>query len=95
MKPKILSILIAVLGLLAYFPAAASACAVCWAGDGGPADNAFNWSVLFLMAAPYTVVGSIAAGLFLAYRRSAANPAKTKSVEPLVHLTLNPEDGGR
>jgi len=95
MKPKVLFILIAIVAVLADFPAVANACAVCWAGDGGPVDNAFNWSVLFLMAAPYTIVGSIAAGLFLAHRRSAAKSATNDSVEPLVHLTLNPEDGGR
>ncbi len=95
MKLKILLGLSGAFALFVYLPAVANACAVCWAGDGGPTDNAFNWSVLFLMAAPYTVVGSIAAWLFCTYRRSAARRAKNEVKQPLVHLDLNPEDSGR
>ena len=95
MKVKILLGLISVSTGLLYVPAIANACAVCWAGDGGPVENAFNWSVLFLMAAPYTVVGSIAGGLFLAYRHSVAKQGKNEAVQPLVQLALNPEESGR
>lgn len=90
MKLKPLLGLIGVFALLVYLPAVANACAVCWAGDGGPTDNAFNWSVLFLMAAPYTVVGSIAAWLFCTCRRSAAKRAENEAKQPPVHLALNP-----
>ena len=84
----------------AYFsmPTLAYACSVCWAGDTGPTADAFNWSVIFLMAAPYTVVGSIAGWLFYTHRRSAAkqeNKEKNETTEALVHLTWNPKESGR
>jgi hypothetical protein len=55
-------------------PALASACAVCLTGaaDDSVAD-AFNWSVLFLMATPYTVAGAIAGWLVYAKRRNGAS----------------------
>ena len=95
MKQKI------VFGLLSFWtacfqiPAVAHACSVCWAGDTGPTADAFNWSILFLMAAPYSVLGSIAGWLFYTSRRSAATREKSEAVEPLVQLTWNPEGGGR
>ena len=95
MNPKILLGLISASTGLIYVPAIASACAVCWAGDTGPTADAFNWSVLFLMAAPYTVVGSIAGWLFFTYRRSAVKRKKSEAVQPLIHLTWNSEESGR
>ncbi len=95
MKLKILLGLVSVSTLFVYVPAIANACAVCWAGDGGPTGDAFNWSVLFLMAAPYTVVGSIAGWLFYTYRRSAAKREKNEAIQPLIHLAANPEESGR
>jgi hypothetical protein len=95
MKPKILLGLVSVSTALIYSPAIANACAVCWAGDGGPIEEAFNWSVLFLMATPYAVVGSIAGWLFCTYRRSAAKRERNESTQPRVHLAWNPEESGR
>jgi nicotinamide riboside transporter PnuC len=95
MKSKILLGLLIFSAALAYSPAIANACAVCWAGDGGPIEEAFNWSVLFLMATPYAVVGSIAGWLFWTYRRSAAKRESNAATEPLGHLALNPEESGR
>jgi len=95
MKPKILLGLVGVSTALIYSPAIANACAVCWAGDGGPIEEAFNWSVLFLMATPYAVVGSIAGWLFCTYRRSAAKRERNEATQPLGHLALNPEERGR
>lgn len=95
MNPKIsLGLISASTGLI-YVPAIANACAVCWGGDTGPTADAFNWSVLFLMATPYTVVGSIAGWLFFTYRRSAVKRKKSEAVQPLVHLTWNSEESGR
>ena len=60
MTKKIISLsLVFGLSLLAR-SSASWACAVCWAGDTGPTADAYNWSVLFLMTAPYAVMGSIA-----------------------------------
>jgi hypothetical protein len=55
---------------------AAFACPVCIDALGGPGADAFGWSVLFLMAMPYLVVGSVGVWLYSAYRRrqSAARP---------------------
>jgi hypothetical protein len=47
------------------------ACSVCLTGAEDATAEAINASVLFLMATPYVVVGSIVGGLFLAYRRAA------------------------
>ena len=95
MRVKILLGLLSVSAALAYSPAIANACAVCWAGDGGPIEEAFNWSVLFLMATPYAVVGSIAGWLFYTHRRSVAERERNAATQPLGHLALNPEENGR
>lgn len=73
----------------------AHACSVCITGASDPTADAFNWSVFFLMAAPYTVVGSIAGWLFYTHRRAAATRQKNEAVQPLVHIAFNPEESGR
>ena len=95
MKRKIFTALpYAVLALI-LVPALAGACSVCVTGDNDPTSNAFNWSVLFLMATPYTVVGSIAGWLFYKYRRAAAKPTEETARRPALHLTWNEEESGR
>ena len=84
----------ALIALLAS-PLTVEACAVCVTGAGDATTDAFNWSVLFLMAAPYLVVGTIAGGLFLAYRRSAARREQTETTESLVHLAWNDKENVR
>jgi hypothetical protein len=68
---------------LLFFPAPLLACAVCLTGGANdPVQDAFNWSVLFLMATPYTIAGSISGWLFYRHRRSAAaknGPAATNN----------------
>jgi hypothetical protein len=76
-------------------PLAAHACAVCVTGAGDPTADAFNWSVLFLMAMPYLVVGSIAGGLFYTYRRTAAKREQSQTAEPLVHLAWHEKESER
>ena len=95
MKTKILFGLMGALATPVAVRATAHACSVCWGGDEGPIADAFNWSVLFLMAAPYTVMGSIAGWLFYSYRRSAAKREKNEAIESLVHLNWNSEESGR
>jgi len=55
-------------------PALAEACAVCWIGASSPDHDAlargFYWGLLFLMAMPFAVVGSIAGWLFYTHRRA-------------------------
>jgi hypothetical protein len=54
--------------------AAAQSCAMCASsfGPNDPVTKAFNWSIIFLMAAPYTLFGAVAGYLFFTYRRDAA-----------------------
>jgi hypothetical protein len=80
---------------LSLAPALADACSVCLTGEGDPSANAFNWSVLFLMATPYAVVGSIAGWLFYRHRRAAAKPIQDGERETVLHLTWNEEESGR
>jgi hypothetical protein len=95
MKAKWILWLCSGLTALIVYPLNVRACAVCVTGAGDPTADAFNSSVLFLMAAPYLVVGSIAGGLFFAYRRGAAKRAQTEAAEPLVHLAWNDKENGR
>ena len=84
-------------GLMALIahPLIVEACAVCVSGATDATTDAFNWSVLFLMAAPYLVVGTIAGGLFLAYRRSAARREQTEPAGSLANLAWNDKESGR
>ena len=54
--------------------ALAQSCAMCASsfGPNDPVTKAFNWSIIFLMAAPYTLFGAVAGWLFLSHRRAAA-----------------------
>lgn len=56
-------------------PALAQACSVCFSGDDDAVTHAFNWSVGFLLVAPYAIAGTIAGCLVIAYRRAAAQQA--------------------
>jgi hypothetical protein len=64
-------LVIALATLAAASPALAQSCAMCGAsfGPNDPVTRAFSWSILFLMAAPYTIVATIGAFLFYMYRR--------------------------
>lgn len=56
--------------LLASAPAAAL-CPGCIEGSTESVATGFAWSIAFMMAVPYALLGVIGGGLFLAYRRSA------------------------
>ncbi len=65
------SLMVVVGSGILLLPVVAQACAVCWIGASSPEDptsQAFNWSILFLMAMPYAIVGIIAGWLFYLYR---------------------------
>jgi hypothetical protein len=51
--------------------ALAQSCAMCAAsfGPNDPTSRAMSWSILFLMAAPYTIVFTVAGVLFYLHRR--------------------------
>ena len=82
--------------VLAALPAVAKACAVCitGAGDDGVAE-AFNWSVLFLMATPYVVVASILGGIFFSLRRATGKHESVENPETTVRLVWNPKESER
>jgi Na+/H+ antiporter NhaB len=80
----------------ALVPAAACACAVCLTGAAGdPVADAFSWSVLFLMATPYAVVGSIVGWLAYTYRRASAKRENAAREKPLIQLAWNHKESGR
>ena len=51
----------------------AQSCAMCASsfGPNDPRQRAFNWSILFLMAAPYTLFGGAVLCLVILHRRGA------------------------
>lgn len=61
-------------------PGFADACAVCLTGASGGdrVAGAFNWSILFLMGMPYTIMGSVAGWIFYAHRREARKRSAAK-----------------
>jgi heme/copper-type cytochrome/quinol oxidase subunit 2 len=72
-------------GIASAYSGAALACSVCITGAAGERlTDAFNWSVIFLMAMPYTIVFSIVGFFVYAYRRAAK---KARAEEP---AALNP-----
>lgn len=79
------------------FPIAVEACAVCLTGAGSndPVADAFNWSVLFLMAMPYAVVGSIAGWLFYNYRREAKKRLASGKKASVLRLAWTHKESGR
>lgn len=58
--------------LSALAPVDAHACSVCWdLSSNDLSSRAMNWSILFLMAMPFTIVGSIGGWLVYKYRHSS------------------------
>jgi hypothetical protein len=52
-------------------PAAAQSCAMCGSAlANDPLGRAFSWSILFMMATPYTVIGAAGAWLYYMHRRA-------------------------
>ena len=70
---RILLVLAALLASALLLPThvLAQGCAMCGTAftKDDPVTRAFSWSVLFLIAMPYTVFGLAAGWLFLAHRR--------------------------
>ncbi len=74
MKHVFLVFAVGLPGLALLVPAVAEACAVCGTGPGvagDPTARGFYWGILFLMAMPFAIAGSIGAWLF--YRTWRAN----------------------
>jgi hypothetical protein len=71
-----IAVFLALVGPLLAHGGLLYACAVCLTGADGAVADAYDWSVLFLMAMPYLVVGSIAGGLAYIYHRAAVKKDK-------------------
>jgi hypothetical protein len=84
MKRQLLAALASGWTALVSVPMISHACSVCLTGAGDPTADAFNASVLFLMAMPYVVVGSIVGGLIFMYRRAVKRRDKTEGAQPVV-----------
>ena len=56
--------------VFAAMPAIANACAVCGLGPNDVGGHAFNTSVLFMMAVPYSTVIIIGGAVYFAWRRA-------------------------
>jgi hypothetical protein len=85
----------AVVTAITHDPAIARACSVCLTGDSGPISDAYNWSILFLMATPYTVMGCVGAWLVYKYRRAAAKQRLGEHEQPLAQFALDYKESGR
>ena len=98
MKSRFFLLLLLLLAAAApvLFHSAAHACAVCLPGSGDdPLTDAFNWSVIFLMAMPYTVLGSVGAFLFYSYRRSAKKASRQDESATVLPLAWIHKESGR
>ena len=55
---------------IAFVPRVANACAVCGLGPNDVGGHAFNSSVLFMMAVPYSTFAIIAGAIYFTWRRA-------------------------
>ena len=77
-------------------PLSAMACTVCAGGASDTTIEGYNASVLFLMATPYLVMGSILGGIVFTYRRARKKRTETAAAEqPIGQLAWNQEEGRR
>ena len=78
------------------FHGAAHACAVCINGAAGDRlTDAFNWSVLFLMAMPYTILFSVIGFFFYSYRRAEKRARGETEKGTFLRLAWNNKESGR
>ncbi len=83
------------IGVALLVPAAAQACAVCGTGPGLPGDptaRGFYWGILFLMAMPFAVAGSI--GAWMAYRYWGASAGRLRKAL-ISHTRWRHKESGR
>lgn len=97
MRFRVSLLVLAVAGLVWLVPGLAEACAVCLAGASGGdrIAGAFNWSILFLMGMPYTIMGSVAGWIFYAHRRAARKRNAAKGKAQVYRLTWREKESER
>jgi hypothetical protein len=83
--------------LLAAGDALAQSCAMCTSsfGENDPVSRAFSWSILFMMAMPYTIFGTIAGVLFWSHRRGGRRRAAIIDFARAARLLGRPRRAGR
>lgn len=96
MRRQKLAVLLLVVAAAVLLPAAAGACPLCkdakadtdYAGGTASLPNGFYYSILFMVCAPFAVVGTLAARIILARRRlrarAAGSPTEPATAPPLV-----------
>ena len=67
---------------IALAPQMANACAVCGLGPNDVGGHAFNSSVLFMMAVPYTTVALIGGAFYLTWRKARARREESSIAGP-------------
>ncbi|MCZ6625182.1 MAG: hypothetical protein O7B35_13295 [Deltaproteobacteria bacterium] len=97
MNQRSLLLAVCVVAVAIVSPKAVQACAVCLTGAAGadPIADAFNWSILFLMAMPYTIVGSIGGWLFYAHRRATEKRGGLREKAPFLPFNWMHKEKGR
>lgn len=96
-----LAVLLLVFAAAVLLPAAAGACPLCkdakadtdYAGGTASLPNGFYYSILFMVCAPFAVVGTLAARIILARRRLRARAAGP-ATEPAAAAPLVPGSAG-
>ena len=72
----------------ALLPVDAHACSVCWdLSSNDLSSRAMSWSILFLMAMPFTIVGSIGGWLVYKYRHSSKVERRQPASDPPLPTT--------
>lgn len=94
MNAKYLCSVYAIAGMIALEVSLAQACSVCISGENDPTAGGFNASVLFLLATPYLVFGTIGAVLYVAYRRAVAK-RDNEGEETMAPIVLSQEESAR
>ncbi|PQO43004.1 hypothetical protein [Blastopirellula marina] len=72
----------------------AEACPTCKAGLGDRYVNAYGWSIIFMMAMPFTLVGAFAAYVFWSIRSKAAAAIAAGSDEAIAELARRKSASG-
>lgn len=70
-----------------WAPIDAHACPVCWDSSDDLMSRAMNWSIFFLMAMPFTIVGSIGGWLVYKYRRASRAERRQQALGQPVSTT--------
>jgi hypothetical protein len=89
MKRGWVLVAVGLVALAVFVPAAGQACAVCGTGPdvaGDPTARGFYWGILFLMAMPFAVAGSIGAWWVYRYWRAQGHRASKAPVAPLAWI---------